>query len=80
MTLHEMRDLCEKKLSEDSGVPQEFRAVVLVLPGFVRGNARRLFGKRGGPTGEVVADNDDGQVVAFGAAETLAWLIAKGVT
>jgi hypothetical protein len=53
-----------------------------VLPGYSRGNTRRLFG-RTGPAGEVVADTgtDDRpeSLVAFDPLKVLAYLTAKGL-
>lgn len=56
--------------------------VIFVLPGYARGNTRRMFGDFG-PTGQVVADTGTdekpGVLVAFDVVKTLAYLRSKGV-
>lgn len=71
----------EKRIAE--GLPSMGSPVVqLVLPGYARGETRRLAG-RSGPVGEVLCDNViDGKecsVVNFKAADVLKWAKGKKV-
>lgn len=76
MTVQEMAEACGKAIERESD------RITFVLPGYSRGNFRRLFG-RAGPKGEVIADTgtDDRpeSLVAFDPISVLAYLSAKGL-
>lgn len=76
MTAHEMMMACKATIERGA------KTLTFVLPGYSRGNTRRLFG-RVGPKGEVVADTGTDQkpesLVAFDAIKVLAYLAAKGL-
>lgn len=72
MTLVELVQKCASAISDDTGL-------VLTLPRRAGGSDRvRLFGRHGGPAGELLQETHDGRVVArFDPIDVLEFLAKK---